>query len=516
MNKLTAFFSRAGHSTSTEKPSHAVEAASEPPASLESPIDDTSLENLGSRIGAENEGIRGLLIEASRKFEELDALRATFGNIVTPVSDMLRELEQEKSQNASLRNLLADVRGNLDALRSEHLQVDRERTALKQDNAVLRQEIGAAHQDMQALDSMRAELSTEVATQHSQIIQFERQLSAETAQRQALADAHRQLTDEIQAADRKQVHLEANMQSLQEKLLLTDEEKQSIQASLDQNIAEASRVSRRLGETEGLLANARSKITELEAAVTEGDALRNALQVRLDEAGEQYQTEASALTNRLNSVQSRAAASEKLLAEVRQTLAARTEESRDWERKANELEAAKIGADKKLRQLESAYEDLERQTAELTQSRATLVERSGAVNKTLKQRETALARAEEKIAALTDRVKQLESDRQVMREEEEKRMEELNGALGRERMARAVAEGALASSRRDFARVQQEIADINTQKTARITSTAKTPATLAKRVKTNFSKGPAADAAEPAAPKGRNGKKPPEDHLTKN
>jgi len=518
MNRITAFFGRPRHSG--EASSAAL--ISQPPTTVQSPIDEAGLESLGSRIGAENEGLRGLLIEASRKFEELDALKAAFGNIVTPVGDMLRELEQEKSQNASLRNVLADVRANLDALRTEHVQTEKERAALKQDNATLRQEIGAVRQEVQTLDSLRAQLSGEVAAQQSQITQLERQLSAEASQRQALAEAHEKLSEDVQAADKKNVRLEADIQALQEKQLLTEEEKQSLQTSLDQSIAEASRISRRLSETEGLLASARSKIADLEKAATEGEAERHALQVRLEEMSEQHQTETAALTNRLNSVQSRASASEKLLAEVRQTLAARTEESRDWERKAAEAETGRINATKKLHQIEAANESLEQQISELTQSRATLVERSAATAKTLKQRETALARAEEKNATLAERVKQLEADYQALREADEKRLEELNAALSRERMARAVAEGALSSSRRDFARVQQEIADIHTQKAVRSGQSTQTPATLAKRVKSNFGKAGAAGVsgaevvAKEPAPKGRNGKKPAEDQVIKN
>jgi chromosome segregation ATPase len=512
MKKFIGLFGRSAHANGSAASSAPAGTASQPPSPLQAPIDEAGLENLGSRIGAANEGLRGLLIEASRKFEELDTLKATFGNIVTPVGEMLRELEQEKSQNASLRNLLAEVRSNLDALRAEHIQTEKERAALKQDNTLLRQEIGAVRQEVQSLDSIRAQLTDEVAAQQNQIAQLERQLNAEAAQHRALADAHRQLTDEIQAADKKIVGLEAEIRGLREKLVLTEEEKQSLQTSLDQSIAEASRVARRLSETETLLANARSKISDLEAAIANGEKERDALQVRFDEASEQHQTEISALSNRLSSLQSRAAASEKLLAEVRQALAERTEESRDWERKAADAETARMTTEKKLQQLEADNESLAQQIVELTQSRATLMERSSTVNKTLKQREAALARAEEKNAALMERIKQLENDHQVLREADEKRLTELNATLSRERMARAVAEGALASSRRDFARVQQEIAKLNAQKMARTTQT---PALLAKRVKSNFSKTPAAPSEQPAA-KSRNGKKPTEDQVAKN
>lgn len=505
MSKLSAFFGRAaGHERTA--PAH-----SETPS--QGPIDDASLESLANRIGAQNEGLRGMLVETSRKFEELDALKVMFGNIVSPVSDLLREAEQEKSQNAGLRNLLADIRGHLDTARTALAQTEKERAALQQDNASLSHQLAAAQQEAQGLEALRIELSNEVATQRGRIGQIERQLSAETGQHQALADAHRQLNDQFQIADKKNVRLDSEIRGLQEKLVLAGEERQSLQSSLDQAIAETARVTRRLSETEGLLAAARGKIAELETAVADSEAGRNALQLRFDETGEQHQTELAALSNRLGSVQSRAGASEKLLAETRQALAERTEEARDWERKAAETEAARLAAEKRLAQIEAANEALEQQTTELTQSRATLMERSGSTGKTLKLRETALLRAEEKIALLTERLKQSDSDHHAAREAAEKRVEELNAALHRERMARAVAEGALSASRRDFARVQQEIAGAATTASGAAT----TPAALARRVKSNFGKTTTSTAAAPSgaapatvaetAPKGRNGRK---------
>ena len=80
------------------------------------------------------------------------------------------------------------------------------------------------------------------------------------------------------------------------------------------------------------------------------------------------------------------------------------------------------------------------------------------MTKTLKVRETALARAEEKIAALTERNGHLEADIQVSRTNIEKRVEDLNSALQRERMEHAVVEGALEAARKDNSRLQGEVA----------------------------------------------------------
>ena len=67
------------------------------------------------------------------------------------------------------------------------------------------------------------------------------------------------------------------------------------------------------------------------------------------------------------------------------------------------------------------------------------------------------ADADEKISALTERNGHLEADVQVSRTNIEKRVEDLNSALQRERMERAVVEGALEAARKDNSRLQSEV-----------------------------------------------------------
>jgi len=61
------------------------------------------------------------------------------------------------------------------------------------------------------------------------------------------------------------------------------------------------------------------------------------------------------------------------------------------------------------------------------------------------------------IASLTERNGHLEADVQVSRTNIEKRVEELNSSLQRERMERAVVEGALEAARKDNSRLQSEV-----------------------------------------------------------
>ena len=162
--------------------------------------------------------------------------------------------------------------------------------------------------------------------------------------------------------------------------------------------------------------------------------------------------------SRLDALQSRAATAERLLTEARQNLLARTEEVRAFDRKSVEATIGRNNSEKRLAQIEAAHEARERQIKDLEAARTALTERNNAITKTLKTRETALARADEKIAALSERNGHLEADVQISRTNIEKRVEDLNSALQRERMERAVVEGALEAARKDNSRLQSEVA----------------------------------------------------------
>jgi crescentin len=243
-----------------------------------------------------------------------------------------------------------------------------------------------------------------------------------------------------------------------EKLALLEDEKRSLQLAVDQGLNEVARLTRRLTESENTLTATRAQLGNVEASFAEACAERTRLFAALDETKGQYQAERNSLNMRLDALQSRAGTAERLLAEARQNLIARTEEVRAFDRKSVEATIARNNAEKRLAQIEAAHEARERQIKDLEQARNALTERSTGLGKTLKMRETALARAEEKIAALTERNAHLEADVQVSRTNIEKRVEELNVSLQRERRERAVVEGALEAARKDNSRLQSEVA----------------------------------------------------------
>src|SRR3984893_11689655 len=248
--------------------------------------------------------------------------------------------------------------------------------------------------------------------------------------------------------------LEGELAAAREKLTLLEDDKRSLQIAVDQAFNETARLTRRLTESENTLTATRAQLGKVEASFAEAYAERGRLAAALDETREQRQAEQNSLNMRLDALQSRAATAERLLSEARQNLIARTEEVRAFDRKSVEATIARNNAEKRLAQIEAAHEARERQIKDLEQARTALSEPKQAVTKTLKAREAALARADEKIASLTERNGHLEADVQVSRTNIEKRVEELNSALQRERMERAVVEGALEAARKDNSRLQ--------------------------------------------------------------
>ena len=256
----------------------------------------------GSRLGAENEALRTLVVDAARKIEDLDNLKLAFGRIIDPLQRTLQTLEQEKARNASLLSTLGESRAAAESLRAELQQREKLAASLSDSNEKLQQEVEQVRQSVSGLESTRIELTNENALKNSEIADLENRLSAESIARQALADEHRIVTDQAQAANKRLGTLEAEIVAARQKIALSDDERRSLQNALDQTLGEVSRLSRQLADSNNALATAQTKLAQLETSFAEADAERMRLIGTLDEANERHRSESSAQTMRLDAL----------------------------------------------------------------------------------------------------------------------------------------------------------------------------------------------------------------------
>jgi crescentin len=111
----------------------------------------------------------------------------------------------------------------------------------------------------------------------------------------------------------------------------------------------------------------------------------------------------------------------------------------------------------RLCELEAERIQRESEFTEVEQARTTFMERSAALARAFTMKEAALGRAEDANASLNERIAALEATLANEKQSAENTIHELNAAVQREKLERAVVEGALESGRKDSARLMREL-----------------------------------------------------------
>lgn len=413
---------------------------------------------IASQLGKDNEAVRNLLVDAEYRINELEAVKQSITKLMEPVSKTLRDFELAKSERLSMQTVLNTTRIAYGKLRSEMSLLERRAATLESECARLQEDLSLAQEYVVSLEHTKSELASSIAVKQAEIADLQRRLQQEAAELQSTRDENRRLNERIVASDKNMVLLEAEVGASRQKLTLADRERSSMQASLDEALGEQARISRRLVEADNALTASSARLRQLETALNEAETERTRLAQASDEMKEKHQSEANTHRMRFDALHARAATTEKLLDEARQALAARAEEIRSYERRMSEATLVRNMIEGKLGQIESGLAERDAQIRDLEQARMTLAERSEVLGKAVTTRENAYNRAQERIGALEDRIKQLECELNGAQESAQLQSEELNTQLHRERVERNMTEGALESARKDVARLLRELA----------------------------------------------------------
>ena len=460
MGKLGGFLSR--------KPAIS-EATARPAPTSTNPLelDEELFSALGARVGGENEALRNLLLKASTKVGELDAIKNAVTELAEPVAKALNAYETEKSEKIGLQTVLNNTRTAYGKLRNELADVERRLEAAQSECLLLRQELISTQDLLKSTEATKAEIAIDVAARRAQIGELETRLAQETNDNNALRDEKQRLDDRLNAAEKRIVVLESDLNSTRQRLLMTEDEKRALQTSLDRTIAEAARFTRKLSEAETSLTAVHGRLRNVEANYAETNTERARLANALEETNERHEHERNSQRIRLDALQARVGATEKLLGEAREHLLAKADEIRDYDRRLGETALARDTANAKIAEFEAEKIRSESSYEELRQAHATLKDRSAALARAFNAKDVELTRNTETINALTQRIAVLENEIKARQQASEKALEDLTAALRREHHERAVAEGALETGRKDFARVMREVMALQRRQTDR-------------------------------------------------
>ena len=420
-------------------------------------LDEELFSALGAQIGGDNESLRNLMLDAEAKIGELDTIKAAVGKLVDPLAKTLRALEAEKAEKINLQTVLANTRTAYGKLRNEVAEMEKKTAASEQQCKALRQELGTTQSLLRSTETTKAEISIDIAARRAQIVELELRLAQETGEAKSLRDENRRLDERLAITDKRIIALESDINAARQRLQTAEDEKRAQQTSLNKASADVARLSRKLTETEASLAAAQGRLRHVEANFVEASTERSRLVAALDEANERHAHELSNQHMRFDALQARATSTENLLVEAREHLLARAEEIRGYDRSTGELALERDALQSRVADLEADRIQRESELREIDQARTALADRSATLARAYAGKEAALARAEDTIAALEARVADLENARIADRQVSEQQAEEFNAALRREKLERAVAEGALETGRKDFSRLMREV-----------------------------------------------------------
>ena len=429
--------------------------APEPANPLE--LDEELFSALGARVGGENEALRNLLLNAANKVNELDSIKEAVAQLADPIAKALASYETEKSEKVALQTVLNNTRTAYGKLRNEMADLEKRHAEAQSECLVLRQELAATQDVLKATEATKAEISIDVAARRAQIGELESRLRQETGDNKALEEENKRLDDRLIAAEKRIVVLESDINSARQRLLLAEDEKRALQSALDKSITEAARLSRKLAETENSLTTVHGRLRNVEANFAELNTERSRLSTAIEESNERHEHERNSQRIRYDALQARVGATEKLLGEAREHLLARADQIRDYDRRLHEMAVARDAVQMRVAELEAEKIRSESEYEELRQAHTTLKERSAALARAFNGKDVEITRSNETAVALKSRVAALENEMRSRQQASEKALEELTAALRREQHERAMAEGALETGRKDFARVMREV-----------------------------------------------------------
>jgi chromosome segregation ATPase len=414
--------------------------------------------DVGARIGGENEALRNLLLDTTHHLGAVDDLKESFSKLVDPLNTILTAVQQERAESARVRGALAAISSSHETLRGDFQRLERRSSDLESENARRRQELETALSQARELEANRSKLSREIAGNRAAMPNIEKQLSEETGQVRALTEERKNLTDRLETSDKRVGALEAEVARVLESHSLLGSARDALQISLERSLAESSRTVRQLVETETALSDARGKLEQTVGTLATADAERNKLATACEEANERRQTEVYGLNLKLDALRSHSDAAEKLLATARQSLVARSEEIRMAEVKVLEADIVRSKAEKNAEHKAAVVEGWQQQVKKLEQSNAELAERCRVMIEALTTSENWIIQSKETINSLTGQVQQLQADAAASRAKFEEDFVQINATVEHERCERALTEGALATVRGDYARLQGQMA----------------------------------------------------------
>jgi crescentin len=426
-------------------------------------IDNTGLRNALAELHTSYDALRDEFGALEQRAAELESDRDTFRRELARVQQDARGLESDK---AELTSEIVAARARLEQMEANLAAAEVERTALfaargeaTSEAHVLNRRIEALRSRAATAEKLLAEARQSLVARAEEVRIAERKTAEATIARNTTQKLVEQLTAARDALEGKTEELERERASLIERSHILAETVKARETALGQAEQEIKSQTDRIAEIEvdagTYRAKAERRIEELGESLQRERTGFAAARDALDGKRKEFEQARASLIDRANRLEDTLAARESALAQAEQRVKSLSERIAEMEADAaayrSEAEQRIEGLNERLARERTkfvgAHDALDAKTMALELERTTLIERSNSLAESLTARESALGEAEQKIKSLSDYVREIELEVAAYRGQAERRIEELNASLERERVA---ARDALDAKTREF------------------------------------------------------------------
>ena len=245
-------------------------------------------------------------------------------------------------------------------LRDELDAAEKKAAGFEAEAVRLRDLVAVAQQSVAALERTKAEQLAELNARRNHIAEMQRHAQQQGADLELAREENRKLGERVATADKRAVQLEGQAQAAQQKAMQAEPGAgRRARLRSTRRSRELAQTARRLSETDKTLAATQIRLKAVEANLAEAQAERARLSASLDEANQKHIDEMNRQNSRFEALQARANLTENLLEEARQTLMARAEEIRTFERRVMDASTVRDATGEKISLVEAALAERE-------------------------------------------------------------------------------------------------------------------------------------------------------------
>lgn len=407
-------------------------------------------------IGRRNELVRDRIGSLTSRLDDLKGLQDHFASIIEPLAGVLDELPRATSR-------VAELEASLNHERQLTASARREFAALEDRAAVLDKELGHARGVLARLENEQVEreaasdeLKALLRDRTLAVENLDRRLFAETEKAGAAAAEIRTLRGEIKALDQSLVRTDHELALARERISLLEQENHRLEQLADDQAAKLNDLVPRHDDLSATAAADRERVRQLEAQLEAEILHREKADSQYEAALASIRAERGSLELRLDGTINRAAATERLLAQLRDQLREKDEATRIADRN---IKQAVIDRAAQERRIEGLHVELARHAdrlLDLEREKAEIAGRADMLTKALAAKDAGLEQGTARNLALTERIDQMTTRHEADRAELERENRRLLEELQKERSERLMALGALAIARDSRVALQKQ------------------------------------------------------------